>query len=168
MGQAKPAPMLFMTSRSYETDIVSMLNAGADDYIVKPVSAQILLVHVETLLRLAYQQPVSGSREQFGDSMFDSALQQVHVRGTPASRTNKEFELALQLFRHLARPLSRSHILEQVWKQDVDVPSHTIDTHISMIRSIAVTFTHRITRDPARRRHRVLSGTAKGHPVRHC
>ncbi|MCG1019219.1 MULTISPECIES: response regulator transcription factor [Burkholderiaceae] len=78
-------PMLFMTSRSYETNIVSMLDAGADDYIVKPVSAQILLVCVETLLRLdAYQQPVWGSREQFGDSMFDNAAAVSPSRATAA------------------------------------------------------------------------------------
>jgi DNA-binding response OmpR family regulator len=122
--------MLSMTSHSYETDIVSMLNAGTNDYIVQPVSAQILLARVETLLRHAYRQSVSGSREQFGDYTFDSALQPVQVRDTPASLTNKAFELALLLFRNLARPLSRSHIFERNWKQDVDIPSHTIDTHI--------------------------------------
>ncbi|MEJ2769225.1 response regulator transcription factor [Mycetohabitans sp. B46] len=113
-GQNLPPtlPMLFMTSLNYETDIVSILNAGANDYIVEPVSAQILLARVETLLRHPYRQPVSGSREQFGGYTFDSALQPVQVRGTPASLTNKAFELALLLFRNLARPLSRSPIFE--------------------------------------------------------
>lgn len=128
-------PVLFMTSRSYEPDIVSMLNAGADDYIVKPASARILLARVETLLRRAYRHAPAGTREVFGDHVFDTATQQVQVRGTPVALTNKEFELALLLFRNLSRPLSRSHILEMVWKHDVDIPSRTIDTHISVIRS---------------------------------
>jgi DNA-binding response OmpR family regulator len=59
----------------------------------------------------------------------------VSVKGNAVALAQKEFELALLLFRHVSRPLSRTHIRESVWKQDVDIPSRTIDTHISQIRA---------------------------------
>lgn len=128
-------PVLFLTSRSYETDIVSMLKAGADDYIVKPVSRPILLVRVETLLRRAYRQDAAAAAESFGIYVFHPGTQKVDVDGTSVALTQKEFELALLLFRNLARPLSRTHIQETIWRHDVDIPSRTMDTHISQIRS---------------------------------
>ena len=107
-------PVLFMTSRSRETDIASMLNKGADDYVVKPVASGVLLARVRSLLRRAYQLNQMATKEIFGEF---------------------EFELALLLFRHLSQPLSRAHILEAIWRQDVDIPSRTMDTHVSMLRA---------------------------------
>lgn len=135
--QSLPAhlPVLFMTSRSRETDISSMLNIGADDYIVKPVSAGLLLARVGSLLRRAYQLNHASSKEVFGEIEFDLKAKQVAVRGEPAALTLKEFELALLLFQHLSRPLSRAHIMDVIWKQATDIPSRTMDTHVSMLRA---------------------------------
>ncbi len=57
------------------------------------------------------------------------------VRGTAVAVTQKEFDLALLLFQHLSRPLSRAHILDVIWKQATEIPSRTMDTHVSMLRS---------------------------------
>jgi DNA-binding response OmpR family regulator len=128
-------PVLFMTSRGEEHDIASMLNTGADDYMVKPVSAAVLLARVGSLLRRAYPPNTSGSREVFGDYEFDLQAKHVIVRGATVAVTQKEFDLALLLFQHLSRPLSRAHILEAIWKQATEIPSRTMDTHVSMLRS---------------------------------
>ncbi|CAM2198159.1 Two component transcriptional regulator, winged helix family [Paraburkholderia kururiensis] len=128
-------PVLFMTSRSRETDIMSILNSGADDYVVKPVTAGMLLARVGSLLRRAYQIKPMALKETFDDFEFDLSAKQVSARGKAVSLTNKEFELALLLFQHLSRPLSRAHILDMIWKQDTDIPSRTMDTHISMLRA---------------------------------
>jgi DNA-binding response OmpR family regulator len=128
-------PVLFLTSRSVEADIVQMLNAGADDYILKPVSRPVLLARVEALLRRIYMQQHEVTQETYGIYRFDLTTQTALVSEAPAALTQKEFELALLLFRNLSRPLSRSHIRESVWRQDVDIPSRTIDTHVSQIRS---------------------------------
>jgi len=127
--------VLFMTSRTQEVDMTSMLNAGADDYVVKPISAALLIARVGSLLRRSYQTTATTSREMFNDFEFDSSAKEVSVNGNVVCLTQKEFELGLLLFQHLGRPLSRAHILDVIWKQAIDVPSRTMDTHISMLRS---------------------------------
>jgi len=124
-----------MTSRSRETDIAAMLNCGADDYIVKPVSEAVLAARVGSLLRRAYQMHPPAQKETFGVYEFDLKLRQASVAGQPVTLTQKEFDLALLLFQHLSRPLSRAHILDIVWKQSAEIPSRTMDTHMSMLRS---------------------------------
>ncbi|MGV2287359.1 response regulator transcription factor [Trinickia sp. YCB016] len=128
-------PVLFMTSRSRETDITSMLNIGADDYVVKPVPAAVLLARVGALLRRAYQLNPAVTKEVFGEFEFDLSAKHVRVKGAAVTLTQKEFELALLLFQHLSRPLSRAHILDVIWKQAADIPSRTMDTHVSMLRA---------------------------------
>lgn len=128
-------PVLFMTSRSRETDIAAMLNSGADDYVVKPVSETVLTARVGSLLRRAYQLAPPTLKETFGAYQFDLKCRQASVDGRPVALTQKEFELALLLFQHLSRPLSRAHILDVIWKQSTDIPSRTMDTHVSMLRT---------------------------------
>lgn len=128
-------PVLFMTSRSRDADITSILNTGADDYVVKPVSAGVLLARVGSLLRRAYQINSTALKEIFDDYEFDLSARHVMVRGTLVTVTQKEFELALLLFQHLSRPLSRAHILDVIWKRATDIPSRTMDTHVSVLRS---------------------------------
>jgi DNA-binding response OmpR family regulator len=128
-------PVLFMTSRSQETEIAAMLNAGADDYIVKPVTAGVLIARVKSLLRRAYQFSQSPTKEVFDEIEFDLKSKMVTIRGTPVTLMQKQFELALLFFQHISRPLSRAYITEAVWKQSTDVTSRTIDTHVSILRA---------------------------------
>jgi DNA-binding response OmpR family regulator len=129
-------PVIFMTSRGRESDVVSILNAGADDYVVKPVAAGVLLARVGSLLRRTYQIDSAALKATFGDFEFDLNAKQVQLKQQLVTLTQKEFDLALLLFQHLNRPLSRAHIVDMVWKQTVvDIPTRTMDTHVSMLRS---------------------------------
>jgi len=128
-------PVMFMTACKRETDIMSILNAGADDYVIKPVSAGVLLARVSSLLRRAYKIDPGTARETFGNFEFDWSSAQVLRNGVPVALTHREFTLGLLLFQNLGRPLSRSHIFDMAWKQAGDIPSRTMDTHISCLRT---------------------------------
>jgi DNA-binding response OmpR family regulator len=130
---ADPVPILFITNRRRDSDVITILSAGADDYLIKPVSAGVLLARVQTLLRRMSRLDPPG-KAVFYEYEFDLHLKQVAISGHPISTTQKEFETALLLFRNLGRPISRAHILDVVWKQASDTPSRTIDTHVSSVR----------------------------------
>lgn len=135
-SQLGPAmPVLFITARSAEEDIVAALAAGANDYIVKPVRRGELLTRVQTLLKRAY--PTQSAQEclRFGHYAFEPRTGRLAVDGKPVDLTQKEFELALLFFRNLGRPLSRAYILDSIWPHNSDVPSRTMDTHVSRVRS---------------------------------
>src|ERR1035437_6461601 len=128
-------PVLFMTSRSGEDEIVEGLAAGADDYMIKPIRRGELLARVQALLRRAYPSQNPVEQIHFGQYMFEARTGRLTLAGTPIEVTQKEFDLALLFFRNLGRPLSRAYILEAVWSRDIDIPSRTMDTHVSRVRS---------------------------------
>ncbi|RQS52765.1 response regulator transcription factor [Burkholderia sp. Bp8986] len=128
-------PIIFMTCRSQEQEIAHILNAGADDYVVKPVSGTILRARIASLLRRAYSVDTESATREFDRFRFDMNQQQAYVDDTAVSLTQKEFDLALLLFQFFDRPLSRAHIIDIVWKQVTDVSSRTIDTHMSSLRT---------------------------------
>ena len=131
-------PVLFVTGRTSENDIVAGLAAGADDYMIKPLRSSELVARVQALLRRAYPEAVH-DQITFGGYRFETSRNEVHFETEQGPRvallTQKEFDLAIMLFRNSGRPLSRSHIREVVWGRDIEIPSRTMDTHISRIRT---------------------------------
>lgn len=130
-----PPPVIMLTARSDDGDIVKGLDIGADDYVTKPVQPAVLKARVDALLRRSYGATGAPRVETFGDHQFDPMAMTVTVRGATVEVTAKEFGLALLLFRNLNRPLSRAHIMESVWGRNPDIPTRTLDAHVSQIRS---------------------------------
>lgn len=131
---APSPPILMLTARSRDEDVVAGLEAGADDFVIKPVEPPVLLARVKALLRRAYPPEAASQVETFGPLSFDSSVGVVTLDGKEVVVTAKEFALALLLFRNLTRPLSRAYILEAVWGRNPNVATRTLDTHISTIR----------------------------------
>lgn len=128
-------PVLFATVRDAEEDVVEALQAGADDYMVKPLRGGELVARLNALVRRA-QPPTSEERFlDFDRFKFDLRTQTLTANNNAIDMTQKEFHLALLLFRNIGRPLSRGHIREEVWGHDSDVPSRTMDTHVSRVRT---------------------------------
>ena len=128
-------PVLFATVRDAEEDVVEALQAGADDYMVKPLRGGELVARLNALVRRA-QPPTHEERFlDFDRFKFDLRTQTLMSNEESIDMTQKEFHLALLLFRNIGRPLSRGHIREEVWGHDSDVPSRTMDTHVSRVRT---------------------------------
>ena len=111
------------------------LNAGADDYCVKPLRAEEFCARIAALQRRSsFQIPEISDGELFPGYVFDPATRQVQVDGVQVTLTEKEFELSRLLFSNLDRPLARGRIMLEVWGRDEAALSRTLDVHISWIR----------------------------------
>jgi DNA-binding response OmpR family regulator len=130
---SKTVPVLFVTVRDSEQDIVYALEHGADDYMVKPVRRQELIARVHALLRRAYP---SEEKKQLSFPPFEIDIErsEVHRDGNKVDLTPKEFELTVTLFRNIGRLLSRGHLQESVWGRTGDLATRTVDTHVSQVR----------------------------------
>ena len=130
-----PMPIMFMTSSSGEDDIVAGVSAGASDYMIKPLRRGELVARVQAMLRRAYPSQNGAEMLQFGPYVFETRPGRLLMDGSVIDVTHKEFYLALLFFRNIGRPLSRAYIHEAVWIRETDVPSRTMDTHVSRVRN---------------------------------
>lgn len=128
-------PVMFITSRTAETDLVTGLRAGADDYMVKPIRPAELLARVGALLR---RSNVSYVNEQMpfdcGAYHIDPTAGTISLHDDPIELAPKEYDLALLFFRNPGRLFSRDVLSSSVWNRDIPATSRTLDTHLSNIR----------------------------------
>ncbi len=125
-------PVLFVTSRNSEQDIVEGLRAGADDYMVKPLRPYELQARVEALLRRAYPSE-KVKQPGVGPYVFDLHRREVKLNGAAVELKPREYDLALFLFRNINRLLTHDHLLEELWGTS-GIDSRTVTTHISQLR----------------------------------
>jgi DNA-binding response OmpR family regulator len=128
-------PIILLTSRSDEQDVIRGLLAGADDFIIKPESPSIIAARVAALLRRSNPVASADRVEQHGAYAFDLLAKSVSFENKEVTLTTKEFELALLFFQNSNRAMSRSYILETVWDFVADLPTRTLDVHVSRIRT---------------------------------
>jgi two-component system, OmpR family, response regulator RegX3 len=127
-------PAIFTTARDAEEDVVAGLAAGADDYIVKPLRRFETLSRIEAVMRRA-RPVVADPVFEVAAFRFDTVSKQASFEGEALTLTEKEFDLALFLFRNLGRLISRGHMLEAVWGRNPNVATRTVDTHVSRVRT---------------------------------
>jgi DNA-binding response OmpR family regulator len=127
-------PVIFVTNRTLENDLIEGLNAGADDYIGKPCRPGELLARISAQLR-RHRPPANPDADfVLGDFMIDMGARQIRLRNKAIALTPKEFDLAALFLRHPWRLFSRDDLSTLVWNREVPSASRTLDTHLSNIR----------------------------------
>jgi len=127
-------PVLFLTSRSEEKDLISVFKLGADDYCTKPLKPREFCVRVEALLRRAYPNTQLSNQRTFQNYTFDINTQMVMFENQFIKLSEKEFQLALILFENMDRALARQRLFYEVWGGLTTAPTRTLDVHISWLR----------------------------------
>ncbi|HEY9690376.1 MAG TPA: response regulator transcription factor [Coleofasciculaceae cyanobacterium] len=126
------APIVLLTARDEIPDRVAGLNAGADDYVVKPFSIAELLARVRAHLRRAYPDQPDGL--QFEDLTLNGLTREVHRGGDRIDLTAKEFDLLEFLLRHPRQVMPRDRLLESVWGYDFGGESNIVEVYIRALR----------------------------------
>lgn len=132
--QEWPVPILFLTQRDSEEDIVAGLQAGADDYMAKPAKQAEFVARLNALDRRSRQFRGQDVLVTEGFFKLDPQARKIWRGDELISVTDKDFDLALFLFRNIGRLLSRGYLLEEVWGLNQEVNTRTVDTHVSRIR----------------------------------
>ena len=128
----KRLPVIMVTAKTSEMDMVKGLDDGADDYIKKPFSVLELLSRVKALLRRSTEETVQQLR--VGDIQLDNARRIVLAQGKSVELTYKEYELLRYLMINAEMVLSRESIMRFVWGTDFEGETRTVDMHIKTLR----------------------------------
>jgi DNA-binding response OmpR family regulator len=126
-------PILLLTARDTADDIIKGLDAGADDYLTKPFSFQILLARLRALSRRKNVEP--RTRLQTSDLVLDPATREVKRCGSLISLTKTEFVLLEMLMRNAGRVITRTRLIEAVWGHERDIENNTLDVFIRQVRA---------------------------------
>lgn len=128
-------PVLVATARDDEREIVRLLDAGADDYLVKPYSAAQVLARVRAVLRRGKAgAPDEDVLVEVADLSIDPQGREVRLDGTPLVLTRKEFDLLLYLARRPGQVVSKQDLLADVWNLPWGGGDRTVDVHVSWLR----------------------------------
>lgn len=136
-------PVLMLTAKGQEEEIVRGLEAGADDYVTKPFGIRELLARVNNLLSRSHSQ--EETKVRFGDVLLDRAAHTLHVKGQRVTLTTKEFRLLELFVANPHRALTRTEIMNRVWGRSVIASSRSVDRCVATLRS-------KIEPDPAQPR----------------
>jgi len=130
----KETIIMFLTARGEDYSQVAAFDAGADDYVTKPVKPKILVSKVKALLRRLREEDKNQEKLQIGKLIIDREEYQVTFDGKVFSLPRKEFELLFLLASKPGKVIKREKIMEIVWGSEVVVGDRTIDVHIRKLR----------------------------------
>ncbi|WP_175948649.1 response regulator transcription factor [Burkholderia pyrrocinia] len=128
-------PVIFVSNRILEVDVVSALREGADDYLAKPVRQAELVARVECALRKRNSGISSRRQVSLGQYYVDFDGRFVCVNGNKVQLTDREFAVAEHLFRNIGGIVTRKAMSQMIWGKELDAMSRTLDSHISRVRT---------------------------------
>lgn len=131
-GTAARVPIIFLTAKDSEDDVVEGLALGADDYVAKPFAMRVLVARIKALLRRS-QSREAGAAE--GGVVCDRASLSCRIDGREVKMPRKEFEILALLLGNPGRIFTREELMKQVWPENVVVIDRSVDVHVTRIRS---------------------------------
>lgn len=131
--RTKEVPILMLTARGDESDRVAGLDAGADDYIVKPFSTKEMLARIRAVLRRRAPEQAGGS-VAIGGLLLDASTHRVSYDGQMLKMGPTEFKLLHYLMKNAERVHSRGQLLDKVWGDHVFIEERTVDVHVKRLR----------------------------------
>lgn len=138
-SETRALPIIMLSARSEEVDLVRGLETGADDYMVKPYSVAELVARVRTQLRRT--RPASqGELLEFGDISLDATTHRVQRSGQMIKLGPTEFRLLATFLEKPGRVWSRELLLDRVWGRDIYVDTRTVDVHVGRLRKALCAF----------------------------
>lgn len=130
-----PVPIIFLTAKNTENDMLTGFSLGGDDYMAKPFSVKELQARVKAILKRSSQANADAeTRWVKGDLVVDITTNRVTIKDEEVSLTKKEFEILTLLAQSAPNVLTRSEILNSVWGDNEFVLDRTVDVHITRLR----------------------------------
>ena len=133
VARTKSVPILMLTARGDESDRVAGLDAGADDYIVKPFSTKEMLARIRAVLRRRAPEQAGGA-VTIGALRLDASTHRVTFQEQPLKLGPTEFKLLHYFMKHAERVHSRGQLLDKVWGDHVFIEERTVDVHVKRLR----------------------------------
>lgn len=127
-------PIMFATTRAEEASLVSALDKGADDYLIKPLRRAETLARIHALARRGASTNLP-TLVTLGGVQVDIDKHRASTNGVQVELTDRELDLAVYMLRNHGRLLTRQELLENVWRTSPDIITRTVDTHISRLRA---------------------------------
>ena len=128
-------PVIFLTAKDTENDVLTGFSLGADDYIAKPFSINELTARVKAVLKRTETEKMEESIMKFGDIELDNDRKRIIIENDKIELTRKEFEILKLLLEYNGQVFSREDILKRIWGGDVIVTDRTVDVNIARIRT---------------------------------
>jgi DNA-binding response OmpR family regulator len=127
-------PIIFLTAKNTENDILTGFNVGADDYIPKPFSIKEMLARVRAVLKRGKIVSVENNLISSDGLVVNTDSKTVQIEGNPVNLTRKEFEILVMLMKQKGHFFSREEILNRIWSDDVIVTERNVDVNIARLR----------------------------------
>ena len=127
-------PVIFLTAKGEENDVLTGFNLGADDYITKPYSIKEVTARVKAILRRGDRKTFSTTDTRYQTLVVSASRKEATVDGEVAQLTRKEFEILVLLLKNQDQYISREDILNRIWDDDVIVTERNVDVNIARLR----------------------------------
>ena len=127
-------PIIFLTAKTSENDLLTGFNVGGDDYISKPFSIKEVTARVKAVLKRGVNESFSGNILKANELELDTSSKTVTIENNPVNLTRKEFEILALLLKQSGQYIEREEILNRVWSEDVIVTERNVDVNIARLR----------------------------------